>query len=548
MVDNPKKPPDGGGVGERKSYVSVLGSSLKQKSDKNVLEVVLEKDVRGAFIVKEQECANMMRRMGLDQRPGVEVEEVQICPQGRGVIFITLKKEVEMSRFCRHDVLDVTESGIRSVMVKPAGKREVVVTIKGIHPNTREEVVLDYLGKFGRICSNKVVYGVFSDGPLKGFKNGDRSYKLEINPNTNLGSYHAIDGQKVTLRYPGQYQTCGRCHQTAKDCKGKGIARKSEAEGGQKREFYSYILDLWKKIGYFPENLQLGEEDSNPDLEEDPTVQQQTGGAFTPVKDFTYTDKFSGVSIKQFPKEVDKGEIIEFIIKAGLPESKADNITVNDRGTAVVRGLDNSECLDLIAAIHRNRHFERKLFCNGVVALTQEKVDNVDHSKTTSSVSATEEVLPSPDPGSPFHVTKNLLPVIDIGSSNIEYSHSESFSLVPQLVRRHSISILDRSPPPNSIAAQLLASSNLTKISSKALLSDIADIRSSLSDFNSCIESGGETSNDSEDGVTDLGKENLQLPKSMNDQKRLKKRKRKLVLTPGKEDFLKKPNNQNSPQ
>ena len=109
-----------------------------------------------------------------------------------------------------------------------------------------------------------------------------------------------------------------------------------------------------------------------------------------------------------------------------------------------------------------------------------------------------------------------MLPIIDIGSSNIEYSHSESFSLVPQLVRRHNISILDRSPPPNSIAAQLLASSNLTKINSKALLSDIADIRSSLSDFNSCIESGGETSNDSEDGVTDLGKENLQLPKSMN--------------------------------
>ena len=95
---------------------------------------------------------------------------------------------------------------------------------------------------------------------------------MEISPNTNLGSYHAIDGQKVTVRYPGQYQTCGRCHQTAKDCKGKGIARKCEAEGGQKLEFSSYILDLWKKIGYFPENLQLGEEDSNPDLEEDPKV------------------------------------------------------------------------------------------------------------------------------------------------------------------------------------------------------------------------------------------------------------------------------------
>ena len=81
------------------------------------------------------------------------------------------------------------------MMVKPAGKRDVVVTIKGIHPNTREDVVLDYLGKFGKVCSTKVVYGVFSEGPLKGIINGDRSYKLEIKPSTNLGSYHAIDGQ-----------------------------------------------------------------------------------------------------------------------------------------------------------------------------------------------------------------------------------------------------------------------------------------------------------------------------------------------------------------
>ena len=185
----------------------------------------------------------------------------------------------------------------------------------------------------------------------------------------------------------------------------------------------------------------------------------------------------------------------------------------------------------------------RKLFCNGVVALTPEKVADSDHSKTSPGVSEPEKVRPNSVLGSPPSVIKNLLP-----ATNLEYHHSESFTSVPQLVRRHSLSILDRSPPPNSIAAQLLASSNLTKISSKALLSDIADIRGSLSDFNSCIESTGDTSNDSEDGITDLGKENLEHPKTMNDQKRLKKRKRKLAITPGKEDFLKKPNNQNSPQ
>ena len=196
----------------RKSWASVLGGNLPVRDNKNVLEVVLEKDARGSFTVTDIECAHMMKKLSLDPRPGVHVEEVQICPQGRGVIFITLKKDIEITRFCRYDVIEITASGTRAVMVKPAVKREVVVTAKGIHPNRKNAVVLDYLGKFGEVSTNKVVYGVYTAGPLKGFKNGDRSYQIEIKPGTNLGSYHFIDSQKVSIRYPGQQQTCARCH------------------------------------------------------------------------------------------------------------------------------------------------------------------------------------------------------------------------------------------------------------------------------------------------------------------------------------------------
>ena len=78
----------------------------------------------------------------------------------------------------------------------------------------------------------------------KGIRKGDRSFKMEVKPGVNMGSYHAIDGQKVTLRYPGQQQTCARCHQTSQHCRGRGMARKCEAEGGKKVEFIDYILDL----------------------------------------------------------------------------------------------------------------------------------------------------------------------------------------------------------------------------------------------------------------------------------------------------------------
>ena len=66
----------------------------------------------------------------------------------------------------------------------------------------------------------------------------------------------------------------------------------------------------------------LGKED-DLQLDDDHRVQQQHGGTFTPVKDSPNTEKFTGVSIKQVPKEIDSGEILEFLIKCGLPESKA---------------------------------------------------------------------------------------------------------------------------------------------------------------------------------------------------------------------------------
>ena len=205
---------NGNGVGSVKahgSWAEMLGSSLPSAWNKNILEILLNKDQKGAFVVSDSDCAKVMNKLGIDSRPGVHVEGVQICPGGRGVILITLKPGVQPDRFCRHDVFVVTQSGIRAVNVRPAGKRDVTVTIKGLHPNTRDDGVLDYLGKFGKVVTTRVIYGTFGDGPLQGLKNGDRSYKLEVKPTVNIGTYHAIDGQKVTLRYSGQQQTCARC-------------------------------------------------------------------------------------------------------------------------------------------------------------------------------------------------------------------------------------------------------------------------------------------------------------------------------------------------
>ena len=525
----------------KKSWSSVLGASVPLRDNNNVLVGSLQKDNRGAFNVNESECFNMMRKLGLDTRPGIHVEGVQICPQGRGVIYITLRKEVNIDRFCRYDVLEVTQSGIRTSLVKPACKKEVIVTVKGIHPNTKETVVLNYLSKFGKVFTSKVVYGLFPDGPLKGFKNGDRSYKMEIKSGAGLGSYHIIDNQKVTIRYPGQLQTCARCHQTPQNCKGRGVARRCEVEGGQKVEFTDYILNLWKRIGYSPDNPDLSEVVGNDD-EGDDAIQKQAGGSFTPPKVHVIdTGKFRGVVIKQFPKNVDQGQVIEFLVKSGLPESFKESIRFGNNGAVTVEDLDNAVCLALIEAVHGTKHFGKKLFCNGILPLTPEKRGDqgegdqgpVPHDQPLSTEDSgdlgdlVEEPVPPAQPQFPLSENQRN------HSQYFEQSWSFSahdFPNLDQVVRRYSLSLENRSPPRNSIAADLLHSkpTRAEEI--------IADIKETLSDFNSCQESLSELSGSSDEGQEGLG----HALKTVNEKKRDKKKKKKAGPNPRKGAVLEK--------
>ena len=73
---------------------------------------------------------------------------------------------------------------------------------------------------------------------------------MELKRGANISSYHFIDGQKVSLKYPGQRQSCGRCLKVSNLCPGNGLAKKCEAEGGLKVDFVEHILKLWEDIGY----------------------------------------------------------------------------------------------------------------------------------------------------------------------------------------------------------------------------------------------------------------------------------------------------------
>ena len=388
------------------SWAEMLSSTLPNSWKKNVLEVVLEKDERGSFNISEIDCAKMMQKLGLDIRPGVHVETVQICPNGRGIILITLKKEVEINQFCRYDIFDVTSSGIRVVNVKPAGKREVVVNIKNIHPNTMDDGVVNYLNKFGEVVTKKVVYGVYGEGPLKGFRNGDRAYKMEIKPGVNIGTYHVLDGQKVTLKYPGQLQTCARCHQNSRTCLGKGVARKCEEADGEKVEFGDYIRSLWNKIGYTPHR----DEEAIDDLEAEESFVQQEGGHFTPRKaPMDNTEKFAGVCLKTFPREVEENQIVDLLIKAGLPADKIQDVQIKSNGNVSIRNLENEICLSLISTFHNQTHLGRKLFCNGIIPRTPEK-QVAEVSSESPPVGTAAPAVPQPRSPSSYSMASCSVP------------------------------------------------------------------------------------------------------------------------------------------
>ena len=539
--DRPGGGEDPGGRSEQqerggKSWAQLLGSTLPSLMNKNILEVVLEKDQRGAFVVSEQDCARFMRRIGLDQHPGGDLDCVQICPNGRGVIFITLKETVKIEKFCRYDVIAVTESGIRATMVKPALKKEVVVTIRGLHPNTRDSTVLDYLAKFGKIVTTRVVHRTYTEGPLEGIKNGDRSYKMEVRAGVNIGSYHFLDGQKISLRYAGQQQTCGRCHEVPHKCKGNGVARRCEAEGGKRVEFADYILALWGRIGYSPSNV-----DSEAITENEEEKAENTVTSFTPVKVPTCDEnKYSGVVIRQLPKDTDQALVVEFLCSMGLPEVKKDQISFKSNGVVNIDDIDSKTCKGLIEAIHGKENFGRKLYCNGLIPLTPLKPAELHTPSPPSTTSP-----PTPPPG-----TSNEGPISDPTSKSasflaavqaFEIRNSDQASNMA-VVRRHSISLINRTPPKDSIAGEILeANSRPDFLKAQAALNDLKGLTDQLSDFGSCLSSfdSSEDSGEEKQGVESTANEGF---KSMNDKKRNKRNKRKLKISPGKEIFLKKPN------
>ena len=264
------------------------------------------------------------------------------------------------------------------------------------------------------------------------------------------------------------------------------------------------------------------------------------------------------------PKDKDQGEIIEFLCRSGLSEDKKDNITFKTNGAIVVKNLTDEESKSLIDAIHGKKFFGRKLFCNGIVPLTPEKpeesqsvtekmlpehedpyvkeppavtVQHTDDSSSSSTAAPSSQPASSSAPSPSYIAALQTFQLADQGV--ILQPFSLDFNGGDRVARRHSLSLLNRTPPNGSLAAEIMSTQSTRPevLKTKSILNELKGLSEQLSDFGSCISSSDSSNDDTEDEI----KENEGF-KSMNEKRRNKKSKRKLKLTPGKEDFLKKPN------
>ena len=324
----------GGGA----SWASLLGDSLPTRNDKNVMEIVLEQDFKGMYNASEEEVAKVLQKLGADLRPGVHIEGVQICPLGKNVIQVTLNKNVDMSRFYNKDVLEIKEGG-RISQIRQSGKREVILTIKVLHPNALDDTVFKYLCCLKKVEKKKVILDTYKEGPLCGFQNGDRKYSLEFRTDITVGPTHVIDGQKVTFSFPGQRRTCFRCFETPNLCQGRGVAKDCEAAGGVRVMLTDYMTKFWAKIKYKPDKTDLP-----TDLEE----------------------------IEPNYQIADHGTIMEFLVQHGLTQGHG-NVNIKENGQVIISELEPRVCMQMIDEINGQKFNQKNVYCHGIVPATPKK-------------------------------------------------------------------------------------------------------------------------------------------------------------------------------
>ena len=399
-----------------------------QRLKRNVLDIEIEKnDVKDEMFLNQDVVAKLLQNIGM--KIDTHVEGYQVTYGGKsGKISVLCKDGIDLERFCRQECFEVCK-GVMTKNIRPSGRKDITVTVSGLDFNTPDTLVQEYISKFGgTMVSNNVIYARHGEGPFKGKLNGDRKYQVDMTTTTStMGTYHYLDGERVRVYYRGNTKTCGRCHQGAQQCRGGGIARECQNEGGARKDLLAHMKEVWLQIGFSPTTFKIPEreiEDEDGNFGGDQKIldmvtfprQVNQPALTTPEK-----EKFTKAKITNFPVEITDAEALAFM------NEKVDKaITLldmemirNERSSQIVLGpgpnkaavIKAIETLDFYTT-QKLFYPDRKLYAKPVKPLsplkqTQPEPDNSNDSVDNKVKSAVVNLENRQDIKTPVKATSN---------------------------------------------------------------------------------------------------------------------------------------------
>ena len=233
-----------------------------------------------------------------------------------------------------------------------------------------------------------------------------------------MGSFHIIDGEKVSVRYSGQEWTCARCHQYKRDCPGAAVAKDCTAD---RVMLSSHMMEHWHKIGYKPDTDAFNEVDEVIDHE----VQVGRKNMETNlIPESHLTSKYHSVIVKGFRADTSIESILEILHHQGLPaEYSSESFIKNEKtGCITLESLKPEECLSLMSNMNRKRFLNRQISVTSVVSNSPVKPApqvqstanerNQNPSSSPDSASDSENHIPP-------NLGKQLLPIPPPSPNNL---------------------------------------------------------------------------------------------------------------------------------
>ena len=225
-----------------------------KKLDCNVLIICIEKKNHEDIIyLTGEQVASVCGVVGLSVTSDTQGYQTQY---GSSVITLSVwaKAGVSLERLVTEEPREFSDQ-LTILSVRPA----VSVLVTGLHFNTPDIQVREYIESFGAKVTGEPVYGIHREGPWKGQYNGDRRYRADFSSQVlPMGTYHLVDGAKVRFVYPGNTRTCARCHQVPSLCPGGGLARECAGQGGRRVPLIAHMRQLWERTGFVSPGEKVG--------------------------------------------------------------------------------------------------------------------------------------------------------------------------------------------------------------------------------------------------------------------------------------------------